>query len=75
LQGKWVRIEYARNSHDASRVGRIAGTALFEVVGCTEFAASFRDQYGQPQIIALDRVHILEQAGSVAPPVLEIRDN
>jgi hypothetical protein len=75
LEGKHVRIHYVRSSRDAAIVGRDAGIDLFRVVGCSEFAATFRDRYEQTKVIALDRVSILDEAGSVAPPVLEIRDN
>jgi hypothetical protein len=44
------------------------------IVGCDQFCVAFRDQYGQPQTVALDRVDVLIPHESPGTLVLQIRD-
>ena len=73
-EGQPIRVDSVRNGREATVLGRVSSSSVYHVVGCTEFSATLRDQYGQRHVIALERLHVLEDAGYPGAVTLEVRD-
>jgi len=74
-QGKHVSVGMIRSGHAAQVLGRIGSRTVMEIVDCTPFTLTLRDQYGGVQNIALDRVHVLEDHVYRYSITLEIRED
>jgi hypothetical protein len=75
FEGQAVNVQHVRGGREATILGRVSSSSVYHVVGCNEFSAAFRDTYGQGQIIALERINILEEAGWPGAVTFEIRND
>jgi hypothetical protein len=73
LQGKIIQVVLLATSREIPIVGRVKSMPAWEVVGCSQFTAIFRDSYGHTHSIALERIQILDDPTSTSSMRLEIR--
>ena len=70
--GQTVCVQFIRTDEKITKMlGRIETQALWRIDDCNQFCASFRDQYGQPHAVALDRIDVLTEPFGVI--VLQVR--
>jgi hypothetical protein len=74
-EGQPVNVQAVRSGREATVLGRVSSSSVYHVVGCNEFSATFRDMYGQRQVIALERIHILEDAAWPGAITFEVRND
>jgi schlafen family protein len=60
FKGKTIHIDRIRTGDAVARLGRIASIATMEVVDCTAFSVTLKDQYAALHAIGLARVDIID---------------